>query len=80
MGKRNRRYSWFLKGIVDNANNQAPFQNENGQPIHHIKWLSRGGEDTINNTVALCPNYHKKMHVLNSERDEKALYKSICNV
>ncbi|WP_296863638.1 HNH endonuclease [Thermosyntropha sp.] len=35
--------------------------NLTGEP--HIEWLSRGGTDTIDNTVALCPNCHRKMHV-----------------
>ena len=31
--------------------------------------MSAGGEDT----VALCPNGHKRMHVLNEERAVKVL-------
>ncbi|WP_410175443.1 HNH endonuclease [Plesiomonas shigelloides] len=27
---------------------------------HHIVWLSKGEEETITNTVAVCPNCHKK--------------------
>ena len=50
----------------------APFQNRQGDPYletHHIVWLARGGEDTIYNTVALCPNCHKKMHILDLPTD-----------
>jgi 5-methylcytosine-specific restriction protein A len=50
----------------------APFNNENFEPyleVHHIKWLSQGGNDCIENTVALCPNCHRKMHILNLEED-----------
>ncbi|WP_258000386.1 HNH endonuclease [Pseudomonas aeruginosa] len=36
---------------------------------HHIEWLANGGEDTVENTVALCPNCHRKMHVVNDESD-----------
>ncbi len=46
----------------------APFLNKDKQPYletHHIDWLSVGGEDTVFNTVALCPNCHRKMHLLN---------------
>lgn len=25
------------------------------------QWLSNDGEDTIDNTIALCPNCHRKM-------------------
>lgn len=52
----------------------APFQNKYGklyQETHHIIWLSQGGPDTIDNTVALCPNCHRKMHVLNLEEDQE---------
>lgn len=30
--------------------------------VHHKKPLSKGGEDTIRNAIALCPNCHRKMH------------------
>lgn len=52
----------------------APFQNKDGEPYletHHIICLSHGGPDTIDNTVALCPNCHRKMHVLNLEEDQE---------
>jgi 5-methylcytosine-specific restriction enzyme A len=42
---------------------------------HHIVWLAEGGEDTIANTVALCPNCHRKMHVLNRKVDKEQLTK-----
>ena len=51
---------------------QAPFKDQNNKPYletHHIEWLSEGGADTIENTVALCPNCHRKMHVLKLEED-----------
>ncbi|WP_364280119.1 HNH endonuclease [Peribacillus frigoritolerans] len=46
----------------------APFQDKHGKPfleIHHIDWLSSGGQDSIENAVALCPNCHRKMHIVN---------------
>ncbi|MGE9973470.1 HNH endonuclease [Collinsella sp. SGI.178] len=43
--------------------------------IHHIKWLSRGGKDRLDNVVALCPNCHRKMHVLNNGKDVEKLKK-----
>ena len=49
----------------------APFKKRNGEPfleVHHVMWLSEGGSDSIENTVALCPNCHRKVHV----RDDKA--------
>jgi len=51
----------------------APFRNRDGEPYletHHVKPLSEGGEDSILNTVALCPNCHRKMHVLGKEDDK----------
>lgn len=67
------------KGICNLCENPAPFKDEQGNPYlesHHIEWLSKDGEDTIENTVALCPNCHRKMHVLGVEADIKKL----CNI
>ena len=59
-------------GICELCGKPAPFNDDNGDPYlesHHIIWLSRGGEDSTNNTAALCPNCHKKMHVLDDKSD-----------
>ena len=40
-------------------------------------WLSQGGQDSIENTVALCPNCHRKMHIINDQADVAKL-KRIC--
>lgn len=56
----------------------APFRDRNGRAFletHHIKRISEGGEDTIDNTVALCPNCHAKMHALNLKSDCRRLKK-----
>jgi 5-methylcytosine-specific restriction protein A len=29
---------------------------------HHVQWLSRGGEDEIENMVLVCPNHHAAVH------------------
>ena len=50
----------------------APFIDASGEPfleIHHIIWLSEGGSDSIDNTVALCPNCHRKIHILKNPDD-----------
>ena len=63
-------------GICQLCDHPAPFANKSGDPFlesHHIVWLSQKGEDTVENTVALCPNCHKKMHVLNLKPDRKKL-------
>ena len=54
----------------------APFDNKAGEPYletHHLKWLAKGGEDTPANTVALCPNCHRRMHVLDDPADIEKL-------
>jgi len=59
-------------GICQLCNQPAPFLNKNGIPfleVHHIDFLSEGGSDTIYNTVALCPNCHRKMHIIPSHKD-----------
>ena len=63
-------------GICQLCNNPAPFKDKDGRPYletHHIVWLSKGGEDSIENTVALCPNCHRKMHVLDLMTDKMKL-------
>ncbi|MEE7094460.1 HNH endonuclease, partial [Escherichia coli O10] len=38
---------------------------EDGTPfleVHHIEWLSKGGEDSVENAIALCPNCHRQAH------------------
>ena len=65
-------------GICELCGEAAPFNKNDGTPfleIHHIKWLAEGGEDNVSNTVALCPNCHRKMHVLNLEKDVEYLQK-----
>ena len=54
----------------------APFCNASNEPYlesHHIVWLAHGGPDSPENTVALCPNCHRKMHVVNDAKDIKKL-------
>lgn len=60
------------KGICELCGKPAPFNDNSGTPYletHHIVWLSRNGKDSTDNTVALCPNCHKRMHVLDDEKD-----------
>nr|WP_257903542.1 HNH endonuclease [Pseudoalteromonas sp. CR1] len=52
-------------------NQPAHFKNISGEPYletHHIIWLAKGGKDTIANTVALCPNSQRKMHIQNVKK------------
>lgn len=64
------------KGNCELCNSIAPFNNKLGFPyleIHHIDWLSKNGLDNIENTVALCPNCHRKMHALDLPQDREVL-------
>lgn len=68
------------QGICQLCGMAAPFKDQDGKPYlesHHVIWLSNGGEDSIENTVALCPNCHRKMHVLNLESDVKKLLQAL---
>lgn len=60
----------------------APFLDKDGNPyleIHHVMWLSEGGADSIDNTVALCPNCHRKMHIVQEPKDILYLQKMLKN-
>lgn len=70
----------LANGRCQLCNMAAPFMDAKGKPyleVHHIIWLSHGGADTIENTVALCPNCHRKMHILQSADDVEKLLESI---
>lgn len=52
-------------GICGLCNCAAPFKKTNGEPfleVHHWIPLAEGGEDTLENAVALCPNCHRRAH------------------
>ena len=69
-------------GICDLCGQQAPFSDKQGKPYlesHHVIWLAEGGEDTIQNTVALCPNCHRKVHIVNDSKDKDFLLKKAKN-
>ena len=61
------------------CSNTAPFTRPDGTPyleVHHIKPLSQGGPDTIDNVCALCPNCHRKMHIIADPSDIERLLES----
>lgn len=63
-------------GVCQLCNLRAPFVDKHGRPfleLHHIIWLSKNGVDTLENTVALCPNCHRRIHVLDRKRDKAIL-------
>ena len=63
-------------GTCELCRTAAPFRDATGGPYletHHIEWLARGGEDSVQNTVALCPNCHRKMHIVDDPKDRELL-------
>jgi 5-methylcytosine-specific restriction enzyme A len=54
------------KGKCEGCNKNAPFlRRKDGKPyleVHHVKQLADGGEDTVENAIALCPNCHRERH------------------
>ncbi len=53
-------------GVCESCHAPAPFiRVSDGTPyleVHHRVRLADGGEDTVSNAVALCPNCHRKAH------------------
>lgn len=53
-------------GCCEKCKNPAPFlrakDNTPFLEVHHIKQLAHGGQDSVQNTLALCPNCHKELH------------------
>ena len=70
------------EGVCQLCEEQAPFKDKQGNPFlvpYNVKRLARGGEDNIENTVALCPNCHTKMRTLNLKSDRNKLKKKALN-
>lgn len=66
------------EGVCQLCEQPAPFTDKKGKPYlesHHIIWLKDGGEDSIENTVALCPNCHRRMHIIADVNDVAILQK-----
>lgn len=69
----------LAKGICQLCDNKAPFEVK-GKPflhVHHIEYLSKGGEDTIENAIAVCPNCHAKIHQLELKEDKEKLLRKV---
>lgn len=53
-------------GLCEECYNPAPFKKRSdGTPyleVHHRIMLSQGGDDTVNNAMAVCPNCHRRLH------------------
>ena len=73
--------AWVLRdagGRCQGCCEEAPFVRADGQPfleVHHVVPLSGGGPDTVDNSVAICPNCHRRYHyAADAERATEALY------
>lgn len=75
--------AWVLNqadGRCEGCLKPAPFMTSDGTPyleVHHVVPLSEGGPDEISNTVALCPNCHRKAHFA---RESKAFLEELYRV
>jgi len=53
-------------GVCEKCSSPAPFvRASDGTPfleVHHVSPLSGGGEDSLENVMALCPNCHREVH------------------
>jgi len=60
--------TWALQrsgGNCELCAKPAPFERQDGTvflEVHHIKPLSDGGTDTVENVAAVCPNCHRACH------------------
>jgi 5-methylcytosine-specific restriction enzyme A len=60
-------------GICEGCRHPAPFKRADGRPyleVHHKKRLADGGDDTVDNAYALCPNCHRERHFGSAFADE----------
>lgn len=63
-------------GICQLCENYSLFKDKMNEPfleVHHVNYLSKGGFDNIENVVALCPNCHRKVHLLETREDYNTL-------
>jgi hypothetical protein len=79
--------AWVIdnaSGTCEGCNSPAPFRTDQGIPyleVHHVVSLADGGSDSVENTVALCPNCHRRLH-LSADRNDllEALYQSVARL
>ena len=54
------------EGICGTCHEKAPFNRRSDDSpyleVHHKIQLADGGEDTVENAIALCPNCHRRKH------------------
>jgi 5-methylcytosine-specific restriction protein A len=60
--------AWVLEeaaGLCEVCSKPAPFTDGDGEPfleVHHVRPLSAGGPDQVDNAIAACPNCHRRLH------------------
>lgn len=79
VGRINRHFPYYEEKVIYQANGicelcrrNAPFNDRNGFPYleaHTIDRIAYGGEESVKNIVALCPNCHAKLHVCEDIED-----------
>lgn len=69
--------AWVLqnaKGTCEACSSLAPFKRNDGSAyleVHHVLPLAEGGSDTVENTIAVCPNCHRELHFGNNKKELK---------
>jgi 5-methylcytosine-specific restriction protein A len=77
--ERNEAVAEYVKrvaeGICGLCEQPAPFKTTDGPYLesHHVVHLAQGGPDSIDNAIALCPNCHRKMHILDLRKYREIL-------
>lgn len=76
--------AWVLNnanGICELCRCLGPFQTKDGSyflEVHHVIPIMEGGPDVIENTVALCPNCHRRCHLsADYVHQKRRLYKQV---
>ncbi|WP_156393057.1 HNH endonuclease signature motif containing protein [Rhizobium sp. Root1220] len=60
--------AWVLvmaAGVCEACDELAPFVRDDGEPyleVHHVRPLAEGGPDSADNTIAVCPTCHRRLH------------------
>jgi 5-methylcytosine-specific restriction protein A len=68
-------------GLCEACGEPAPFTRADGRPfleVHHVVPLADGGPDFVSNSVALCPNCHRALHMAaDAQKRRAALYAGV---